>query len=473
MKKRIIFSAVIAILALTACQKDDSYKINEEEEIVSPVFTASIGSQDSKTTINVSDGKVSWEESDEITVTNENSQLAKYIVKSIDKKTGKATFVIKDGETPLTGNSFTATYGTAPSNSQTYSDKAGKLYMTAPSTESRSFTFTVQCALLKINLTKSGESIKSISVTSADGKNTYTLTCESAQDISSAKDFYIAVPAGNYNKFVIKNNSNVFCYLTAASSISAISNKIKKVTLSNKLIFICKEGAFSVSDSKKVAFAKGNIYKTSEGIYQIETQQYNFHTSGATGTNYAYVDGKINNAGANGYAKFNSDEYKEILKKFPGHFPLTTSEWDYLITDRSTSCVGIDADNPRWTHCKINDIVYGLLLFPDNSTWPDGVTKPSKINAADYNWSAKTKINYSIDDFHKLENAGFIFLPAVGRLNNTTAEYSCFTGGDYSVGCYVNESDAEHCLKFTNHDVSSNNTDGGSYGCGVRLSKNL
>ena len=230
MKKTMILAAFAALVSLASCQKEDNI-INGTDNQTSPVFTASIAGS-TKTTVNLTDGKVAWEESDEITVTDASSASAVYAIESIDKTTGEATFVIKSSETALGDGPYTATYGTAPATAQTYSATAGKLYMTAESS-TNSFTFTVQCGLMKLNLTKTDVSVKSIAVTGTptDGtETTYTLTCTEAQSIATAKDFFIALPDGNYKKIEITNASDNKCTLNSASGVKVEVNHIKPVT---------------------------------------------------------------------------------------------------------------------------------------------------------------------------------------------------------------------------------------------------
>lgn len=128
MKKTLFFAAFAALISLASCQKEEIID-NGTDKNDSPVFTASI--LETKTTVDVTDGKVAWESADEITVTDASSASAVYTVESIDATTGKARFVIKPGETALGAGPYTAFYGTAPTTAQTYSATPGKLYMTA------------------------------------------------------------------------------------------------------------------------------------------------------------------------------------------------------------------------------------------------------------------------------------------------------------------------------------------------------
>lgn len=231
--RKLLFAVSVALLALASCNKEEVVETNEKE---SPVFTASIAGA-TKTTVSLTDGKVAWEATDEITITDASSASAVYKIKSIDTETGKATFVIKDGETVLGDGPYSATYGTAPATTQNYSATAGKLYMTAPETEDNSFTFTVQCGLMKLNLTQAGVSVTSIAVTgtpTGGSETTYTLNCTDDQSIASAKDFYIALPAGGYNKIVITASWGWTCTKTVKSTpLSVDANHIKPVTFTS------------------------------------------------------------------------------------------------------------------------------------------------------------------------------------------------------------------------------------------------
>ena len=87
MKKIMIFAAMAAMFSLVSCQKDEVVANNESK--VSPVFTASINAGTTKTTVDVSTGKVTWESTDKITITDASAASAIYKVKSIDGNTGK------------------------------------------------------------------------------------------------------------------------------------------------------------------------------------------------------------------------------------------------------------------------------------------------------------------------------------------------------------------------------------------------
>lgn len=240
MKKRLIFAVFAAVVTFASCKREPIEHPNQNEEPIivenadSPVFTATIAGS-SKTTIDVSNGKIAWEKDDEITVTDASAKSAVYIIESIDPVTGKATFVIKQGQSALGEGPYSANYGAAPTQSQTYSKTAGDLPMAAPATSDNNFVFTVvQCGLMWLKLTQTGEDVKSIAVTGTpEGgtQTTFTLNCEQAQSIESPKDFYISLPQGEYTKIVITDSRGWECTKTVKSTpLKVLTNHIKPVT---------------------------------------------------------------------------------------------------------------------------------------------------------------------------------------------------------------------------------------------------
>lgn len=242
MRKRLILAAMAAVIAFASCQHEPVVQTGQfvkpvgGENSESPVFTASIAGS-TKTTVNVTDGKLAWELDDEITVTDASHVSAVYVIESIDEVTGKATFVIKQGESPLGEGPYTAVYGSEPSITQTYSETAGKLYMTGEETSANELTFSVGCGLLRLNLTQVGVDISKIVVTgtpAAGEQTTFTLTCPQSVNISSARDFCIALPEGAYTKIVMYDSDGSTCTKTVKSTPLAIAvNHIKPVTFTS------------------------------------------------------------------------------------------------------------------------------------------------------------------------------------------------------------------------------------------------
>lgn len=235
MKNRFIFVTLAAIIALVSCQSI----IIEQAESEGLVFTASI-SPETKTYLDWSKGKVEWLSGDEITITD-GVNTAIYELSSI-KDGNRGFFTKKSGDDLKTsGVTYTATYGVSPMTSQTYSYAPYDLPMTAIS-NTTSLQFTVSCGLLRIQLLKLGESIKSITVTGTPegGKETsYTLECNPAVGLDRWEQFFIALPAGSYDKFVFTDADDKVCTLNAkeGKAVKIETNKTQPITFSDVLYF--------------------------------------------------------------------------------------------------------------------------------------------------------------------------------------------------------------------------------------------
>ena len=437
MKKTMIFAAFAALVSLASCQKEDNI-INGTDNQTSPVFTASIAGA-TRTTVNLTDGKVAWEETDEITVTDASSASAVYEIESIDETTGKATFVIKDGETALGDGPYTATYGTAPATAQTYSATAGKLYMTAPETSNNSFEFTVQCGLMKLNLTKTGESVKSIAVTgtpTGGSETTYTLTCDPAESIATAKDFCIALPEGSYTKIEITNAEDITCTLNSAAGVAVVTNHIKPVTFGgSKLNFAPAApeplaGVFSVSDTKKVQFSKGNLWADASNALHFEANQYGCNSSYES-SHLSFFSWSSTIAAAvtitnSGDYLFCNDSHKVSVDGSDAiYYALSNDEWNYLYGHHEHKKVSVNGMN-------------GFVIAPDGFTGT---------------------LSDSYDDDAALAAENLIFIPLAGRYTTSKGVENFGTSGYYWVPQYESETRA-CCIQF----LSSNDLDAYSGG---------
>ena len=93
---------------------------------------------------------------------------------------------------------------------------------------------------------------------------------------------------------------------------------------------------------------------------------------------------------------------------------LSRADWTYLLITRSASTVN-GVENALYAHAKVNG-QYGLILFPDIFSWPTTVTTQiddSYINVA--NVTVANAPNYGLADWKELEDAGCVFLPALGH----------------------------------------------------------
>lgn len=249
-------------------------------------------------------------------------------------------------------------------------------------------------------------------------------------------------------------------------------------------------GTFSVSATKKVFFSKGNLqYQASTGTWRFADNQYdaignnagnnNFSdtrstqsywidlfgwgTSGWEGgsvtlnnyyrpydylgtgsSNYGYYYGPSTGdkysptctySLIGDYANRDWGVYNTISNGGSGWRTLTggtdeSSEWKYLLETRNASTVA-GTENARFFKTKVNNI-NGLVILPDVYVHPTGVTNPTNINVAtNISWSSIT-LNYTLNEWAKIEAAGAIFLPCTGyrsySSNNPsyTSDYGCY-----------------------------------------------
>lgn len=389
MKK--IISAISVVMLFSAsvasCQKEEPVKS-------SPVFTATVNTTATRTTIDASKGKVSWELTDEITITDGSKKSATYKIKSIDSKTGKATFEHETGDV-LGDGPYTATYGELPKKEQTYSETPRGLYMTATSS-TLSLKFSVGCGLMALKLTKSGEKVKKIEVTEKNN-TTYTLTCQDV-DISTQKSFYIAVPEGSYTKIVITGANNNFCNLTSNDGVSIKNNTITPVTLGDGKLYFALPGEFSVGAVKKVRFSQGNLYWTGK-TFEFEEDQFSYPT--AWDTNHVahfYWTKTAGNAYAENYSPSGNVLFTNNSDfSVKGWRTLSMKEWKTLIFGNDQTTI-----RKNKYKCPVTvDGKVGLVIAPDL-------------------FSESIESSYTAGTWKDAEkNYGLVFLPKAGTRNDS------------------------------------------------------
>ena len=241
------------------------------------------------------------------------------------------------------------------------------------------------------------------------------------------------------------------------------------------------KGIFSISDTKKVMFSKGNLqYQGSTNKWRFAENQYTM--IGRSGGNIApsatqsgWID--LYGWGTSGYknqypymVSKNDYDYRAkedgstpgsycILRDITGtqydwgvHNAITNggnkvniwrtlsyAEWEYLISKRSNA-------SSKKALANVNGI-NGCVLLPDNWTLPSGCSfNPGVENGFSTN-------RYTVEQWKLMENAGAVFLPAAGcRLGTSTN-----VAGQY--GFYWSTTDTDeiaHYFSFT--DGTNDNT---------------
>ena len=261
----------------------------------------------------------------------------------------------------------------------------------------------------------------------------------------------------------------------------------------------CLPGVFSVSDTKKVRFSRGNLQATYHEdsrsySWAIADYQYDIVWGGqgrladiVTGNNTIgsqtdgarvdlfgwtkdglYDDGArrygINDSKDNSdYATSSDDDCCDWGKTIDGNENwrlLTSDEWKYLLETRSTSF----GPDKRYTYVYLATRgVYGLMIFPDHYIWPSDIGTQTFI----FN-RASSEAHVDDRTFYALLDAGAVFLPAAGIrggsvvLNNYMGAYWSTTPAD---------SEKAHYMCFSPEYVLPQDISSRSQGCSVRLVK--
>ena len=316
----VLLSGLLGI-AMTSCQKEnDLFNGNYSQT----TFNAYVAGSGDKTFL---DGLyIKWNQHDKISIAG-TDRTSVYHVKegSIDNNGQSAIFQCQEGE-DVSGAPFVATYpaGSCSATSvtlpevQTYNADSNILGFPMYATSNdHTLHFQNLCSALKLTLQKEGAFIKQIIITTdqqivgqfslsdtTEGGTTYkhvkaatstdathnsvTLDCGNGVSIASAKDFYIYLPVGTYNKFIITaiTTTNATFTLSKKSTSGPMyfnRNHIKYLHPSNPKFSNTPTngvgGLYSVSPDHRVYIAHGNlraIKSTSGGYGQQTTWNWSF-----------------------------------------------------------------------------------------------------------------------------------------------------------------------------------------------------
>ena len=432
MKKVIFVIATVAVSAFVSCQKEETANSQADKEPI--VFTAGISSTDAKTTIEI-DGdvaKLNWETSDKVTIKDADGHTAVYKV-SEGAGTHVAKLVYESGDILSEPSTYTATLGKAPSTTQTYSASGSvPIYMKAPATtKPDDLRFEAQCGVLKFNLKDADHKVSSIIV--SDGSTKYTLKCNPAVSITTATDFFIAVPAGTYTSLTVYDGTGYVAYKTPSLPVAA--NHVKPAKSSNLGFDIegALSGRFTSASGRTVRFSKGNLQ------YQASTKKWRFAASQQTvignkagnttassdrPTSENWID--LYRYGTSGY----NNKYPYMVSGTESTYPnasldantdwgrynaisnggsvtklwrtLSSTEWGYILNNRSAAT--------RYIKATVNDKAC-VLLFPDTYTHPSGYPALTNKNKATVKCSSTS---FTTAQFTEMEKRGVVCLPATG-----------------------------------------------------------
>ena len=496
MKTKYIFKALAlamlmpAMMLTTACSNEDDV-VNNTENIANKGYelpvTVNVTRQDAATTRASFDGsKLNFSTGDKLFVKGNDYSAggAGFFAGTLTWQSGgtfSGTILTENAYsgtidalfTPLSNNALAtllpANYGNYPylsfTNKDTYSASvnydATKTFATSKATAVEQFSFEVggytsgtgfalHPANAILNFTITGLAANTeVDVALSRGTD-FTISGNVTTDDSGTATFAAGVSFGT--------DLNDFSLTVAGNPITLVSSD--KVLAAGKIYNITRNaipgalvGKFSVSNTKKVYFSKGNLqYTKSTGKWSFMDYQYSTveTTDQAIGDDYASQDvvslfGWGTSGWNNGntyYQPYNTTYTTSVYGPKNGSTytydltgtyanadwgiynaisnggntantwrTLTKDEWTYLFNTRSASTVNGTAD-ARYAKAYLFGTTHGVIIFPDSYTHPAGVTAPIGINVeSSTSWNGN---QYTATDWAKMEAAGCVFLPAAG-----------------------------------------------------------
>ena len=247
--------------------------------------------------------------------------------------------------------------------------------------------------------------------------------------------------------------------------------------------------SYSVGEGKRLYPAQTNItYQTTYwGIWAFRSSAYGYSTDYnpdlislfTWGLGYWSVipdeTDFLSNAEA-GETLTPERDWGAMMDAGPCRVP-TKEEWDYLLTERPASTVN-GVENARFVKCLIlldGGFSYGLLLFPDEFSWPDNAGLPPDAEAIN---NLEDPYSTAIDEsyFSKLTQLGCVFLQADGYRTGSTINDNNHLGmGDEASGNYWSSTMSDHesnpyFMNFSQDGMSpSTYTGSANNGFSVRL----
>lgn len=245
-------------------------------------------------------------------------------------------------------------------------------------------------------------------------------------------------------------------------------------------------GAFSVSATKQVLFAPGNLqYQASTNTWRFAEHQYDIIGSANSNISNSYsgwIDlfgwGTGNNPTNKSTSYSDYSTFVDWGTNKIGSYAANTwrtlskNEWVYIFYGRTNAAIlfGLGSVNG----------VNGTIILPDSWTIPNGLTFTASTtrgltdegyyfyNSKGDNFSHNT---YTSSEWQQMEAAGAIFLPASGNRNGTDV-YNVGDCGYYWSSTPYNENSA-YDVDFRNGSLYPQDHYSRSYGLSVRLAQDL
>ena len=250
------------------------------------------------------------------------------------------------------------------------------------------------------------------------------------------------------------------------------------------------KGRFKVGENRWVVFAHGNLqYNAGTNTFRFAPEQYDVigDDNSNVASNYSgWID--LMGWGTSGYQGSNpwmSSTVEADYGPTSGNIAttqydwgvhnaiekagaagtwrtLTSSEWDYLLNDRSATKrfakVALSVDGTT---------VNGLVLFPDDYNFADGL----RCNQTNLGYEGQDGSNMlSLSQWRQMEAEGAVFLPAAGYREGTSPTEVGGTGYYWSSSRVVGSARA---LRFADENMVFDSSPAVYYGNAVRLCSDI
>ena len=301
-------------------------------------------------------------------------------------------------------------------------------------------------------------------LTMGTGSSTVTLNVEASR---ADGFFYVAIPQVSNRRLMVTvyyrtTESNVYYYSSKSvwqSSTHSISyNQIGLVDMG---AFTLKRdylpGIYTVNSSgKQVMFSRGNLKYlggtyTTEANWEFNQNQYDYGQYNSSGnSNYfsQYTSNNGNPAVLSNHVSGNPLDWGTLFNNSNDKhwYTMSGDEWTYLLNTRTVSFHHYTFGRVQLSE---NNYVNGLILFPDEFTWPTNVTQPASTVVFDHT-ANYSNITFSVADWSWMEKAGCVFLPAGGYVNhNSTSVTGQGTNGFYRTISEVSHNNHSTSLEFS------------------------
>jgi hypothetical protein len=249
-------------------------------------------------------------------------------------------------------------------------------------------------------------------------------------------------------------------------------------------ITITMVSAFSVAADKQVCFSKGNLqYTQSTKKWEFANEQYEMIgeanvSNGALADKIDLFGWSADNTTAQWGISTSADnaDYSGDFVDWGKNIgdgntwrTLTQEEWTYLLKTRTGASskygvarINLNADGSQYTN--------GIIVLPDSWTCPSGITFKSGTTSGYGEQYYANHQTFTLSQWQQLEQAGAVFLPAVGYRFGTSM------GSVQAVGYYwtsvANGTDYANDVRITSGTCFIGNYDR-NHGHAVRLVKDV